>query len=168
MPGLLITLCSSYYTAAAPLTVNWLENNTQIKLASETHYAGETIIKDELLCLNTSHPNTISVCASPQSLDLHNYYHTENDDESPYICSQPRENGMRQCSELPLLHEESVLCRLDMGAYNSTDNTSCVNWNQYYTNCSAGDVNPFKGAINFDNIGYAWIAIFQVSMYWLL
>lgn len=49
-----------------------------------------------------------------------------------------------------------------MAAYNSTDNTTCVNWNKYYTNCSAGEANPFKGAINFDNIGYAWIAIFQV------
>uniref|UniRef100_A0A8B9KNH3 Calcium channel, voltage-dependent, T type, alpha 1G subunit n=1 Tax=Astyanax mexicanus TaxID=7994 RepID=A0A8B9KNH3_ASTMX len=101
----------------------------------------------------------------PQTLDLHTYYHTENDDESPFICSQPRENGMRQCSSIPMLLEETVQCHLDMGAYNTTDNTTCVNWNQYYTNCSAGEVNPFKGAINFDNIGYAWIAIFQVTFY---
>ncbi|XP_051523062.1 voltage-dependent T-type calcium channel subunit alpha-1G-like [Myxocyprinus asiaticus] len=98
----------------------------------------------------------------PTSLDLHNYYHTENDDENPFICSQPRENGMRLCNSIPTLHEEGMQCQLDMAAYNSTDNTTCVNWNQYYTNCSAGEANPFKGAINFDNIGYAWIAIFQV------
>uniref|UniRef100_A0A8C1I6F2 Voltage-dependent T-type calcium channel subunit alpha n=1 Tax=Cyprinus carpio TaxID=7962 RepID=A0A8C1I6F2_CYPCA len=98
----------------------------------------------------------------PTSLDLHNYYHTENDDENPFICSQPRENGMRLCSSIPTLHEEGRQCQLDMAAYNSTDNTTCVNWNKYYTNCSAGEANPFKGAINFDNIGYAWIAIFQV------
>lgn len=73
------------------------------------------------------------------------------------------DNGMRHCNSIPRLHEEGLQCQLDMGAYNSTDNTTCVDWNQYYTNCSAGDVNPFKGAINFDNIGYAWIAIFQVS-----
>uniref|UniRef100_A0A673FQ30 Voltage-dependent T-type calcium channel subunit alpha n=1 Tax=Sinocyclocheilus rhinocerous TaxID=307959 RepID=A0A673FQ30_9TELE len=98
----------------------------------------------------------------PTSLDLHNYYHTENYDENPFICSQPRENGMRLCSSIPTLHEEGRQCQLDMAAYNSTDNTTCVNWNKYYTNCSAGEANPFKGAINFDNIGYAWIAIFQV------
>ncbi|XP_056111696.1 voltage-dependent T-type calcium channel subunit alpha-1G isoform X7 [Rhinichthys klamathensis goyatoka] len=98
----------------------------------------------------------------PTSLDLHKYYHTENDDENPFICSQPRENGMRLCTSIPTLHEEGRQCQLDMAAYNSTDNTTCVNWNKYYTNCSAGEVNPFKGAINFDNIGYAWIAIFQV------
>ncbi|KAJ4920732.1 hypothetical protein JOQ06_022438, partial [Pogonophryne albipinna] len=75
----------------------------------------------------------------------------------------PRENGMRDCGSVPKLYEEGGLqCNLDMLSHNSTDNTTCVNWNQYYTNCSAGSINPFKGAINFDNICYAWIAIFQV------
>uniref|UniRef100_I3KUE6 Voltage-dependent T-type calcium channel subunit alpha n=1 Tax=Oreochromis niloticus TaxID=8128 RepID=I3KUE6_ORENI len=95
--------------------------------------------------------------------NIWHYYHTENDDENPFICSQPRENGMRDCSSIPKLYEEGGLeCTLDIDSYNSTDNTTCVNWNQYYTNCSAGLINPFKGAINFDNICYAWIAIFQV------
>ncbi|XP_038830862.1 voltage-dependent T-type calcium channel subunit alpha-1G [Salvelinus namaycush] len=99
----------------------------------------------------------------PQSVELGNYYHTENDDENPFICSMPRENGMRLCSSVPILYEEGGLqCQMDMNSYNSTDNTTCINWNQYYSNCSAGNVNPFKGAINFDNICYAWIAIFQV------
>ena len=39
----------------------------------------------------------------------------------------------------------------------------CINWNQYYTECKDGPENPFKGAISFDNIGYAWIAIFQAK-----
>uniref|UniRef100_F7AXA0 Voltage-dependent T-type calcium channel subunit alpha n=1 Tax=Ornithorhynchus anatinus TaxID=9258 RepID=F7AXA0_ORNAN len=98
----------------------------------------------------------------PLTVDLERYYQTENEDESPFICSQPRENGMRSCRSVPLLREEGLPCSLDLGAYNSSTNTTCVNWNQYYTNCSAGEHNPFKGAINFDNIGYAWIAIFQV------
>ncbi|KAA0725121.1 Voltage-dependent T-type calcium channel subunit alpha-1G [Triplophysa tibetana] len=104
-------------------------------------------------------------CFLPENFSLpanRDYYHTENDDENPFICSQPRENGMRLCSSVPTLHEEGLQCQLDMASYNNTDNTTCINWNQYYTNCSAGQVNPFKGAINFDNIGYAWIAIFQV------
>ncbi|XP_038612914.1 LOW QUALITY PROTEIN: voltage-dependent T-type calcium channel subunit alpha-1G [Tachyglossus aculeatus] len=98
----------------------------------------------------------------PLTVDLERYYQTENEDESPFICSQPRENGMRSCRSVPLLREEGLPCSLDLGAYNRSTNTTCVNWNQYYTNCSAGEHNPFKGAINFDNIGYAWIAIFQV------
>ncbi|XP_004395246.1 PREDICTED: voltage-dependent T-type calcium channel subunit alpha-1G isoform X25 [Odobenus rosmarus divergens] len=101
----------------------------------------------------------------PLSVDLERYYQTENEDENPFICSQPRENGMRSCRSVPTLRGEGgggPPCGLDYEAYNSSSNTTCVNWNQYYTNCSAGEHNPFKGAINFDNIGYAWIAIFQV------
>lgn len=70
---------------------------------------------------------------------------------------------MRDCNSVPKLFEEGgVQCNLDMYS-NITDNTTCINWNQYYTNCSDGMTNPFKGAINFDNIFYAWIAIFQVT-----
>ncbi|XP_032945301.1 voltage-dependent T-type calcium channel subunit alpha-1G isoform X15 [Rhinolophus ferrumequinum] len=101
----------------------------------------------------------------PLSVDLERYYQTENEDENPFICSQPRENGMRSCRSVPTLRGEGgggPPCGLDYEAYNSSSNTTCVNWNQYYTNCSPGEHNPFKGAINFDNIGYAWIAIFQV------
>uniref|UniRef100_A0A8D1P8M2 Voltage-dependent T-type calcium channel subunit alpha n=1 Tax=Sus scrofa TaxID=9823 RepID=A0A8D1P8M2_PIG len=101
----------------------------------------------------------------PLSVDLERYYQTENEDENPFICSQPRENGMRSCRSVPTLRGDGgggPPCGLDYEAYNSSSNTTCVNWNQYYTNCSAGEHNPFKGAINFDNIGYAWIAIFQV------
>nr|XP_054604951.1 voltage-dependent T-type calcium channel subunit alpha-1G isoform X5 [Nothobranchius furzeri] len=99
----------------------------------------------------------------PLSVELGKYFHTENDDENPFICSMPRDNGMRDCGSIPKLYDEGgQQCNLDIDSYNSTDNTTCVNWNQYYTNCSAGLINPFKGAINFDNICYAWIAIFQV------
>ncbi|XP_077184073.1 voltage-dependent T-type calcium channel subunit alpha-1G isoform X4 [Paroedura picta] len=98
----------------------------------------------------------------PYTVELEPYYQTENEDESPFICSQPRENGMRYCRNIPTRREEGLECTLKEDSYNATTNTSCVNWNQYYTNCSAGEHNPFKGAINFDNIGYAWIAIFQV------
>ena len=47
-------------------------------------------------------------------------------------------------------------------ATNEPSYDSCVNWNQYYTNCRDGDKNPFQGAISFDNIGLAWVAIFLV------
>uniref|UniRef100_A0A8C3AVY2 Calcium channel, voltage-dependent, T type, alpha 1G subunit n=1 Tax=Cyclopterus lumpus TaxID=8103 RepID=A0A8C3AVY2_CYCLU len=94
---------------------------------------------------------------------LEKYYHTKNEDENPFICSEPGDNGMRDCGSVPKVYEEGGLqCTLSSDFYNSTDNTTCVNWNQYYNNCTAGLVNPFKGAINFDNICYAWIAIFQV------
>lgn len=47
---------------------------------------------------------------------------------------------------------------------NHPTNTSCVNWNQYYTNCTQLGGNPFQGTISFDNIGMAWVAIFLVCV----
>lgn len=38
----------------------------------------------------------------------------------------------------------------------------CINWNRYYVDCNASAKNPFMGATSFDNIGLAWVAIFQV------
>ncbi|OXB81907.1 UNVERIFIED_CONTAM: hypothetical protein H355_015104 [Colinus virginianus] len=65
--------------------------------------------------------------------------------------------------------EYKVECTLSMDSYTPSlynpdfsSKNACINWNQYYNVCMAGDVNPHNGAINFDNIGYAWIAIFQV------
>jgi voltage-dependent calcium channel T type alpha-1G len=46
---------------------------------------------------------------------------------------------------------------------NQPNETACVNWNQYYTNCTQLGNNPFQGTISFDNIGLAWVAIFLVS-----
>uniref|UniRef100_A0A8B9ZHD4 Calcium voltage-gated channel subunit alpha1 H n=1 Tax=Anas platyrhynchos TaxID=8839 RepID=A0A8B9ZHD4_ANAPL len=89
--------------------------------------------------------------------------------ENPFICSSHRENGMQKCSNIPNRKEYKVECTLSMDSYTPSlynpdfsSRNACINWNQYYNVCMAGDVNPHNGAINFDNIGYAWIAIFQV------
>lgn len=47
-------------------------------------------------------------------------------------------------------------------SHNYPTESSCVNWNQYYTNCTQLGNNPFQGTISFDNIGLAWVAIFLV------
>uniref|UniRef100_A0A8C0IDH0 Calcium voltage-gated channel subunit alpha1 H n=1 Tax=Bubo bubo TaxID=30461 RepID=A0A8C0IDH0_BUBBB len=90
-------------------------------------------------------------------------------EENPFICSSHRENGMQKCSNIPNRKEYKVECTLSMDSYTPSlynpdlsSRNACINWNQYYNVCMAGDVNPHNGAINFDNIGYAWIAIFQV------
>ncbi|XP_067231804.1 voltage-dependent T-type calcium channel subunit alpha-1H-like [Chanodichthys erythropterus] len=96
------------------------------------------------------------------------YYMNGDSEDNPFICSSIKENGMLRCSEVPPL-KYGVECTLNASppghAYSGLDgssNSSCVNWNQYYNVCKAGELNPHKGAVNFDNIGYAWIAIFQV------
>ncbi|XP_074485718.1 voltage-dependent T-type calcium channel subunit alpha-1H-like [Sebastes fasciatus] len=98
---------------------------------------------------------------------LSGYYRPDGTDDHPFICSMERENGMLRCSDVPRRRVAGTSCflgaeeaRPEMGV--TVDEVSCVNWYQYYNECRAGEVNPHKGAINFDNIGYAWIAIFQV------
>ncbi|XP_006865231.1 PREDICTED: voltage-dependent T-type calcium channel subunit alpha-1I [Chrysochloris asiatica] len=98
------------------------------------------------------------------------FYQPEDDDEMPFICSLSGDNGIMGCHEIPPLKEQGRECCLskddvyDFGAGRQDLNASglCVNWNRYYNVCRTGSANPHKGAINFDNIGYAWIVIFQV------
>ncbi|XP_047658687.1 voltage-dependent T-type calcium channel subunit alpha-1H [Tachysurus fulvidraco] len=101
------------------------------------------------------------------SPSLSAYYRPEDSDDIAFICSTNRENGMLRCSDVPQRKVGGAYCELN--ARNITDTSpldptlnGCVNWNAYYGTCRASDHNPHNGAISFDNIGYAWIAIFQV------
>ncbi|XP_016360331.1 voltage-dependent T-type calcium channel subunit alpha-1H [Sinocyclocheilus anshuiensis] len=101
------------------------------------------------------------------SKSVSEYYRLDEADDIPFICSTTRENGMLHCSNIPKRRVGRADCELT--ADNVTDlvfkdppHHGCVNWNLYYNNCSASEHNPHNGAINFDNIGCAWIAIFQV------
>uniref|UniRef100_A0A8C6UTY0 Calcium channel, voltage-dependent, T type, alpha 1H subunit a n=1 Tax=Neogobius melanostomus TaxID=47308 RepID=A0A8C6UTY0_9GOBI len=95
-------------------------------------------------------------------VDIRDYYLDEEGEDSPFICSAPRENGMLRCSDVPRQVEGGVECSLSASGVGVASANNCVNWNQYYNVCRPGQLNPHKGAVNFDNIGYAWIAIFQV------
>uniref|UniRef100_A0A8C4IQV5 Ion transport domain-containing protein n=1 Tax=Dicentrarchus labrax TaxID=13489 RepID=A0A8C4IQV5_DICLA len=93
------------------------------------------------------------------------YYQPEEDDERPFICSLASDNGIMSCSDVPARREGGRTCCLDKEDALHRQALAmglCINWNQYYTRCHTGNSNPHKGAINFDNIVYAWIVIFQV------
>ncbi|CAF3425077.1 unnamed protein product [Rotaria socialis] len=90
-------------------------------------------------------------------------------DHDSFVCSQPHSGGMTKCSEIPKLRKGNTTCELDF--YKSSaqlDNNpnmsvnGCINWNQYYKFCNVSDKNPFSGSISFDNIGLAWVVIFQI------
>uniref|UniRef100_A0A3B3C900 Voltage-dependent T-type calcium channel subunit alpha n=1 Tax=Oryzias melastigma TaxID=30732 RepID=A0A3B3C900_ORYME len=117
----------------------------------------------------------------PSGMTLPNpYYQPEEDDERPFICSLASDNGIMSCTDVPARREGGRICCLDkedalhrqaLGLSPEPLNNGsgagealglCINWNQYYTRCHTGNTNPHKGAINFDNIVYAWIVIFQV------
>ncbi|KAK7929578.1 hypothetical protein WMY93_005973 [Mugilogobius chulae] len=99
---------------------------------------------------------------------LNGYYRPEVTDDHPFICSTERENGMLRCSDVPRRRVAGTYCSMDAEEVRleirlkPDQPAPCVNWFKYYNECRAGELNPHKGAINFDNIGYAWIAIFQV------
>uniref|UniRef100_A0A673MDC7 Ion transport domain-containing protein n=1 Tax=Sinocyclocheilus rhinocerous TaxID=307959 RepID=A0A673MDC7_9TELE len=106
------------------------------------------------------------------------YYSPDEKDERPFICSLLQDNGIMSCSDVParrvaghqcclevddLLHHQALgLVTEPFLNASAVVPGLCVNWNRYYTRCHTGHRNPHKGAINFDNIGYAWIVIFQV------
>ncbi|XP_058236365.1 voltage-dependent T-type calcium channel subunit alpha-1H isoform X2 [Hemibagrus wyckioides] len=102
------------------------------------------------------------------SPSLSAYYRPEDSDDIAFICSTNRENGMLRCSDVPPRKVGGAYCELntrnvtDISSLDPAHRGGCVNWNAYYNNCRASEHNPHNGAINFDNIGYAWIAIFQV------
>ena len=98
---------------------------------------------------------------------LSSYYKVQ-ETEKDYICALSKDSGMHSCSSLPRMKYENQMCNdsATPGAAHLSGffyNGSCINWNQYYTNCKAGEKNPFQGAISFDTLGLAWVAIFLVS-----
>ncbi|XP_057201001.1 voltage-dependent T-type calcium channel subunit alpha-1H isoform X2 [Triplophysa rosa] len=100
---------------------------------------------------------------------MSSYFMHEDGEDNPFICSANKDNGMLRCRAVPPLKEGDIECTLKEPppghAYFGLDGPSrntCVNWNHFYNMCQPGKLNPHKGAVNFDNIGYAWIAIFQV------
>ncbi|XP_035892745.1 voltage-dependent T-type calcium channel subunit alpha-1G isoform X4 [Anopheles stephensi] len=94
--------------------------------------------------------------------DVSFYY--EFSKEQDYICSKPEDSGMHLCQNLPPYRLGPLVCNDTALPYseNEPTATACVNWNQYYTNCTQLGNNPFQGTISFDNIGLAWVAIFLV------
>lgn len=97
----------------------------------------------------------------PNSISF--YY--EFSKELDYICTTPEDSGMHLCGDFPPYRYGPVVCneKAKPFSYNTPTNESCVDWNQYYTNCTQRGSNPFQGTISFDNIGLAWVAIFLVS-----
>ncbi|XP_024084180.1 voltage-dependent T-type calcium channel subunit alpha-1H isoform X4 [Cimex lectularius] len=90
------------------------------------------------------------------------YFHQEQ--ERDYICSRPEDSGMHRCEDIPPTKFGNITCSGIALPWspNIPNNKSCVNWNQYYTECKPQGLNPFQGTISFDNIGLAWVAIFLV------
>ncbi|KAK3915182.1 Voltage-dependent T-type calcium channel subunit alpha-1G, partial [Frankliniella fusca] len=97
------------------------------------------------------------------------YYTYQQEQDRDYICSKPEDHGMHLCSMIPpttikASENKTLTCTgaAVPNSDNSDNDTWCVNWNQYYSECKSIGDNPFQGTISFDNIGMAWVAIFLV------
>uniref|UniRef100_H2YFM2 Ion transport domain-containing protein n=1 Tax=Ciona savignyi TaxID=51511 RepID=H2YFM2_CIOSA len=105
------------------------------------------------------------------SLEIAPFYSRGEEDLA--ICSLPMDSGEFHCSDRSIITPftvENITCSLNVTHYQVgkpvnhlyTGTPMCIDWNQYMNTCKAGDSNPSLGSINFDNIMYAWVAIFQV------
>uniref|UniRef100_A0AAQ5YGL0 Ion transport domain-containing protein n=1 Tax=Amphiprion ocellaris TaxID=80972 RepID=A0AAQ5YGL0_AMPOC len=95
------------------------------------------------------------------NVSLSPYFKYISSEKVPFICSPDASSGVRHCIDIPPYRVNGTTCTLT-APNESVDANSCINWNVYYNVCQPGNQNPNVGAINFDNIGYAWITIFQV------
>uniref|UniRef100_A0A674C8E9 Calcium voltage-gated channel subunit alpha1 I n=1 Tax=Salmo trutta TaxID=8032 RepID=A0A674C8E9_SALTR len=134
-------------------------------------------VPDLLTLCNQIKSGMFFICSKDISLPRP-YYMADEDDERPFICSLAQDNGIMACTDVPARRELGRTCCLDKDDVTHRQGLGlspeplvngsvsgpglCINWNQYYTRCHTGHSNPHKGAINFDNIAYAWIVIFQV------
>ncbi|CAI4233228.1 unnamed protein product [Auanema sp. JU1783] len=89
-------------------------------------------------------------------------YYIPEDTTLEYICSQEDANGLHTCSNLPPFAINGRKCNLTIEQFALVNEENCINWNIYYNECQAMQRNPFQGSVSFDNIGFAWVAIFLV------
>ncbi|KAK2571693.1 Voltage-dependent T-type calcium channel subunit alpha-1G [Acropora cervicornis] len=73
-------------------------------------------------------------------------------DEPDFVCSLPEDGGTSRCSNIS---------PKDTNCSGSFEDNS-INWKKYYNICKEVGPNPFYDLVSFDNIGIAWIVIFQV------
>ena len=89
------------------------------------------------------------------------FYQEQDEAAKDYICSVSDNSGMHKCEDLPPFESGGFECNNTIEGF-ARGISGCINWHRYFTDCKQGENNPFSGAISFDNIGLAWVAIFLV------
>ncbi|KAJ7340395.1 Voltage-dependent T-type calcium channel subunit alpha-1G [Desmophyllum pertusum] len=72
-----------------------------------------------------------------------------------FICSVPEDHGTSTCSDIKPNYLDDTKCHGSFENNSVVNKSVCVNWNQYYTNCTPNGPNPFFDTTSFDNIGIA-------------
>lgn len=76
-------------------------------------------------------------------------------DEPDFVCSLPEDGGTSRCSNIS---------PKDTNCSGSFEDNSII-CKKYYNICKEVGPNPFYDLVSFDNIGIAWIVIFQVNFW---
>lgn len=106
--------------------------------------------------------------SSQYNLSLPPFYSPS--EQLPFICSHDNKHGMLRCRDIPPWVQNGTTClvpphykaSLRGQLMPSLGPDDCYDLNNFYNVCRHSDQNPYMGNINFDNIGYAWISLFQV------
>lgn len=85
---------------------------------------------------------------------------SNKDDPPPMVETNANSDQFDRISQAESMKGDKSNRKYYLGKKNNK--ASCINWNKYYTECRAGDGNPFQGTISFDNVGMAWTTIFLV------
>ncbi|KAI9539102.1 hypothetical protein NQZ68_009179 [Dissostichus eleginoides] len=107
------------------------------------------------------------------NMSLSPYFETKFDEKVPFVCTREDKSGTQHCRDIPPYQENGGNCSLAAPHNASAANWgiptvashTCVNWHSFYNVCRASEKNPRRGVINFDNIFYAWITIFQMGSF---
>lgn len=81
--------------------------------------------------------------------------------EPDFVCSLPEDQGTSRCCDIDRYYDNEE-CHGSFENNTVVNDSVCVNWNKYYITCKQEGNNPFYDTTSFDNIGIAWMAIFQV------
>ena len=110
-------------------------------------------------------------CYFPQTDSFHQWITTNNFthfyEEMPAFYQRPSSPdfvcsplfGMLQCSDIADYEEEASIC---YQLFHGEEVEFCQILVSNYTDCRPDAANPSRDSVSFDNIGAAWIAIFQV------
>ncbi|XP_041843896.1 voltage-dependent T-type calcium channel subunit alpha-1H-like [Melanotaenia boesemani] len=107
------------------------------------------------------------------NLSLSPYFDYVPGERDSFVCSRHSSTGARHCKDVPPYREGGNVCTLaaphqdkpgnwGVTATAGPSHGDCVNWNLFYNVCRPDGPNPNMGSVNFDNIVYAWITVFQV------
>ncbi len=90
-------------------------------------------------------------------------YYQPSFEEPDFLCSLPSDAGTKRCSDIK--PKENSTC---IFLNHTTSDKYCgfdkfVPYSGEYYQCLQDGPNPFHTTVSFDNIGSAWMVIFQVS-----